>query len=55
MITRAYLLSRPDEVVGIPVAAQHAPGGYYPSAYRVTWDGKQKEWRIAITNLGLYQ
>ena len=55
MITRAYLLSRPDEVASIPVAAQHDPSGYYPGAYRVTWDGKQKEWRIAITGLSHYQ
>lgn len=54
MITRAFLLSRPDAVTPIPVPAQHDPDGYYPSAYRVKWDAQQKEYRIALTNLAWY-
>lgn len=52
MITRAYLLTRPNDVVtNIPVPALRPLAGYYPSAYRVTYDARAKEYRIALTSL----
>ena len=32
-------------------APQYSPAGFYPSAYRITWDAQQKEYRIALTQL----
>lgn len=49
MITKAYLESRPDLTVPIPVPAQHAEPGYYPSTYRVRWDEKAREYRVALS------
>jgi hypothetical protein len=52
MITRAYLLTNPSDVVtNIPVPAARPVAGYYPSAYRVTYDAQAKEYRIALTSL----
>jgi hypothetical protein len=55
MITRAYLLSKPDVTVPVSVAARHATPGYHPSAYRVTWDAQAKEYRVALTGLAYRQ
>ena len=59
MITRAYILSKRsatdpavrDEVIQIPTAQKYEPAGYYPDAYRITWDAQAKEYRIALTQL----
>jgi len=59
MITRAYILEKKtatdpsvvDEVVPMPTAQKYSPAGFYPSAYRITWDAQQKEYRIALTQL----
>ena len=59
MITRAYIMGRQsaatpaerDRVIQLPQAQQFSPSGYYPMAYRVTWDEEQREYRIALTQL----
>jgi hypothetical protein len=59
MITRAHILAKKtatepsvrDEVIPIPTPARYQVPGYYPSAYRITWDAKAKEYRIALTQL----
>lgn len=52
MITLAYLLSQPSDVVTpIPVPAKYPLAGYFPTAYRVTYDEQAKEYRIALTSL----
>ena len=59
MITRAYILSKKaatdpavvDEVIPVPTAQKYSPAGFYPSAYRISWDAQQKEYRIALTQL----
>jgi len=59
MITKAYILEKKtatdpsvvDEVIPVSTAAQYSPAGFYPSAYRITWDAQQKEYRIALTQL----
>ncbi len=59
MITRAYILEKKttadpslaDEVVPVPTAARYSLAGFYPSAYRITWDAQQKEYRVALTQL----
>jgi len=59
MITRAYLLAKKeatdpavrDEIVPIPTPYRYQAPGYYPGAYRITWDRERREYRIALTNL----
>jgi hypothetical protein len=59
MITRAYILSKRDatdpavrdETIPVSTAPKYAAAGYYPSAYRITYDAQAKEYRIALTQL----
>lgn len=51
MVARDYLLGKPDDVVDLPAAAQYTPAGWYPGAYRVSWDEETREWHVAITRL----
>lgn len=50
MVTRAYLLTHPNDVTAVHVPSQGV-SGYYPAAYRVAWDSTTTEWRIALTQL----
>jgi len=52
MITRAYLLSHPDELIPIPQPARYPKPGWYPSAYRITFDAQAKEYRVGMTGFG---
>jgi hypothetical protein len=59
MITRAHLLAKRDATdpavrdqrlpIGMP--AKYQAPGYYPEAYRISWDAQAKEYRIALTGL----
>ncbi len=59
MITRAHILEKKsakdpavrDQLIPIPTPARYQVPGYYPTAYRITWDAKAKEYRIALTKL----
>jgi hypothetical protein len=59
MITRAYILSKKtatdpaeiDEIIPVSTAQRYSPAGFYPSAYRISWDAQQKEYRVALTQL----
>jgi len=59
MITRAFIIARKtatspaerDRVIELPIAKSYSPSGYYPSAYRITYDADAKEYRIALTQL----
>jgi len=51
MITREFILSKPNATIPIPVAARVTPAGYYPAAYSITFDEQAKEHRIALTRL----
>lgn len=51
MITREFILSKPNVTMQIPVAARSKPAGYYPGAYSITYDAQAKEHRIALTQL----
>ena len=59
MITRAHMLAKKgtsdpavrDEVVPISVPARYHVPGHYPTAYRITWDGRAREYRVALTGL----
>jgi hypothetical protein len=51
MITREFILSKPNATMQVPVAARVTPAGYYPGAYSITYDAQAKEHRIALTQL----
>lgn len=59
MITRDYILAKRtatdpsvrDEIIPISAPARYAKAGYYPDAYRITYDAQAKEYRIALTHL----
>jgi hypothetical protein len=59
MITRAHIIAKKtatdtterDEIIPIPTPEAYEAPGYYPSAYRITWDEEAREYRIALTNL----
>ena len=59
MITRAYLMAKKkatdpavrDEILPLSMPAQVGTAGYYPGAYRITWDAQAREYRIALTTL----
>ena len=51
MITREFILSKPNVTIPVPVAARSTPAGYYPSAYSITYDAQAKEHRIALAQL----
>jgi hypothetical protein len=59
MITRAYMVAKKtatdaavrDELIPVSTAAHYSPAGFYPSAYRITYDAQSKEYRVALTQL----
>ncbi len=59
MITREHILARKsatadsvrDQVIPISAALKASPAGYYPRAYRITYDASAKEYRVALTQL----
>jgi hypothetical protein len=51
MITLGYLQSNPDVTTSIPVPARYAQAGWFPTAYRVTYDAQTKEYLVALTRL----
>jgi Domain of unknown function (DUF5602) len=61
MITRAHILAKSttddpavrDQVIPISTPTRYKVAGYYPSAYRITWDAEAQEYRIALTQLAL--
>ena len=59
MITRAHIVAKKtateatvrDEIIPVPTPKAYQTAGYYPKAYRITWDEEAREYRIALTNL----
>jgi hypothetical protein len=51
MITRAFLLTKPDVTVPLPQAAQVQQPGYCPTRYRITYDATARAYRIALGSL----
>ena len=52
MITLDYLQSVDDVVTTpLPVAPQVAVSGWYPAAYRITYDAQRREYRVALAEL----
>ena len=55
MVTRAYLLSKPNFSGAIPVPELYPEPGYFPTSYKVTYDAQAKEYRVALTGLAWHQ
>jgi len=51
MVTREFILSKPNVEMALPMAERVTPAGYYPAAYSITYDAQAKEHRIALTKL----
>jgi hypothetical protein len=59
MITRDYIAAKRtatdpgvrDEIIEMPTPARRQVAGYYPRAYRISYDPETKEYRIALTRL----
>lgn len=55
MITREFIMATSDATIPVPQAQRASPAGYYPGAYRITYDAQAKEYRIALSNLSWQQ
>jgi hypothetical protein len=53
MITKAYIESRPEALIGIATPPRVTSPGWYPTAYRVAFDETAKEYRIALVDFSL--
>jgi hypothetical protein len=51
MVARAYLLTHPDVVIPISVPQRYAQPGFYPTAYRVTYDAQTRQYLVALAEL----
>ena len=51
MITRAFIKATKDTTMTLPQAKRASPAGWYPGAYRVTYDAQAREYRIALSKL----
>ena len=53
MITRDYLLGVRDEasneVIPLPTAARAEPAGLYPTAYRIAYDARSRQFLVGLT------
>jgi len=49
MITRGFLMSRPDFSVDMGAPEKYEVAGKMPTSYRVYWDEASSEYRIALT------
>jgi len=51
MVTRAYLLTHPVDLVAVRGATAHQAPGFYPTEYRVSWNATGSVWHIALAGL----
>lgn len=51
MVTRAFLLSKPDVSAPVRVPQRYPTAGYFPTSYRVTYDAQAGETRVALTSM----
>jgi Domain of unknown function (DUF5602) len=48
MITRAFLLTKPDTLMDIKQPQKFAKPGHYPTKYQIKFDSEKKQWRIIL-------
>lgn len=53
MITRDFLLSKPQFETPLSVPQEFAVSGYYPDTYSIRWDAASREYRIALGGFAL--
>lgn len=53
MITRAYILSKPNSTESLKLPAKYQKSGYYPTTYSVKYDTQAREHRIGLGGLTL--
>jgi len=51
MVTKAFLETKPDVRAAIATPARYAAPGRYPTEYRVYWNERTKEYRVALSGL----
>jgi hypothetical protein len=51
MVTRSYLLTQPETVTPIRIPARYPQPGWYPTAYRVSYDVQSNQYLVALTGL----
>jgi len=51
MITRAYLLTKPNMTEPIKQPARYAKPGYYPTQYSIKYDAEKKEYTVSIEGM----
>jgi hypothetical protein len=55
MITRAHLLSKPDEIIPVSQPERYGEAGWYPDSYRIRWDPQTGEYLVALTGLSWFE
>ena len=55
MLTRDYLLTRPNEVIGIQQPAAYKRDGWYPTRYEISWSKYGNDYTIALRDLQFRQ
>ena len=53
MITRAYLLAKPNVTEPLKLPAKYSRPGYYPTRYSVRYDQEKKEYTVALEGMTL--
>jgi hypothetical protein len=53
MITRAYILSKPNATEALKLPAKYQKSGYYPTSYSVKYDEQAKQYRIGLGGMTL--
>ena len=53
MITRAYLLTKPNVTEPLKLPARYLRPGYYPTQYSVKYDAEKKEYTVALEGMTL--
>jgi len=53
MITKAYLLTKPDVTEPLKLPARYDKSGYYPTRYSVKYDAAKKEYTVALEGMTL--
>jgi hypothetical protein len=51
MVSRAYLLTHPDDLVNLPQPQAFQKDGWYASSYQVLYSADTKQYIVALTNL----
>jgi hypothetical protein len=51
MVTRSFIMATADATIDLPALKRAQVPGYYPGAYRVSYDAQAKEYRIALSKL----